>query len=603
MKSTKNKSGSSSASSKPVYRVLGMGNIDLTYTLNLSEEDVAKYKIDLDKVNSLEDIGFLEDAKNLWVKIFISSNNPTLSTLIYLNRASDNKVFVEYLCYKLPCYDEKEKPFGEMFTSVNEINFLFINHETALFPNKGTCNITFVIKFNENSKSFSLGNNTQSAEENKEEEKKEDTFIDKIHFDCKAYEYFFTNIEDAFIFDSIDDYIELITGLKMKYNSNIMIRYTDITGNFSSHEEMMKLNRIYLLTDTFIIETKNAYALFNQHYKTFSPNKKNNSDLSEKRLNDYFISTIACSGQLSLINSKICILYDDALSRTTIIEVPATGRSTVLKYDIRPYPKINHTNVDLVEKYKSTLKESIDFYTNIYLGGFLSKFIPSSSGKNKGVECLYPSYLAGSELIKRILDIKVRNVDLPTKLSFYVIRLNKEDIQNYIKQYYLDRKEGKFVLDCTNPQKAKMKAYVPLFDNNLHSFFGKNTIKKELKEKGFINTNGFVYFDPLYREEMRPKIKKRTLKELDVKEQQKMIVRKTMEESNPSSKRILNSLNPTIKKIVTEPVDPKKTKTKHLYFKGLRAEYQKCNYCDLKEKGKRLDEIEEEKRRSSQLRK
>ena len=30
---------------------------------------------------------------------------------------------------------------------------------------------------------------------------------------------------------------------------------------------------------------------------------------------------------------------------------------------------------------------------------------------------------------------------------------------------------------------------------------------------------------------------------------------------------------------------------------------KKCNYCDLKEKGKRLDEIEEEKRRSSQLRK
>ena len=88
-----------------------------------------------------------------------------------------------------------------------------------------------------------------------------------------------------------------------------------------------------------------------------------------------------------------------------------------------------------------------------------------------------------------------------------------------------------------------------------------------------------------------------------MKEQQKMIVRKTMEESNPSSKRILNSLNPTIKKIVTEPVDPKKTKTTKLYFKGLRAEYQKCNYCDLKEKGKRLDEIEEEKRRSSQLRK
>ena len=61
MKNTKNKSTSSN---DPLQRVLGMGNLDLTYTLNLSEDDVKKYKIDISKIETLDDIGFLEDAKN-----------------------------------------------------------------------------------------------------------------------------------------------------------------------------------------------------------------------------------------------------------------------------------------------------------------------------------------------------------------------------------------------------------------------------------------------------------------------------------------------------------------------------------------------------------
>ena len=55
MKNTKNKSTSSN---DPLQRVLGMGNLDLTYTLNLSEDDVKKYKIDISKIETLDDIGF-----------------------------------------------------------------------------------------------------------------------------------------------------------------------------------------------------------------------------------------------------------------------------------------------------------------------------------------------------------------------------------------------------------------------------------------------------------------------------------------------------------------------------------------------------------------
>lgn len=610
MKNTKNKS---TFSNEPLQRVLGMGNIDLTYTLNLSEDDVKKYKIDISKIETLDDIGFLEDAKNLWTKIFISSDNPTLMMLLFLNRTSENKLFIEYLSYKLPFYDEKEKAMGEMINTVNELNFLFILPNTQLFPEKGTCKITFIIKFNDESKSFTLGDsqsyedstkNNDNKGDSKEEEKNQ-TFIDKIKLSCKAYDYFITNIEDASTFESIDDYIDMITGLKMKYNSNIIIKYTDISSKYSSHDDMMKLNRIYLLTDTFLFNSKDALANFKQHYKEFNTNKKNSSELTEKKINDYFISYIACGGQLSLLNSKVSVIIDESLSKLTIIEVPSNGKNIILKYDIKPYPKINHTNVDLVEKYKSTLRDNVEFYSNLFNSGFLSKFIASTQGKSKDIEGLYPCYLAGVEIVKRILELKIKDCELPLKKKFYTIRLSQEEIDNYVKNYYLNKKEGKFVLDCTNPQKAKMKSYVPLFDYNLHQYFGKETIKKDLKEKGFINSKGFVYFDPLYREEMIPKIAKRKqLKELDVKEQHKLIIKKQLEENNPNSKKILNNVDPTIKKLPTEPCETIRLMNMKRcpHLKGLKCNYQKCNYCVLREKSKKLEMIEEEKRKKLKLR-
>ena len=59
--------------------------------------------------------------------------------------------------------------------------------------------------------------------------------------------------------------------------------------------------------------------------------------------------------------------------------------------------------------------------------------------------------------------------------------------------------ENKFVLDCLNAEKSKMKYYVPLFDYNLHGFFGSKYIQSELLKKGFITNKGYVNYDPYYR--------------------------------------------------------------------------------------------------------
>ena len=82
--------------------------------------------------------------------------------------------------------------------------------------------------------------------------------------------------------------------------------------------------------------------------------------MQEKDIKDYFIYTIACSGELSMNYSKIAFIVSDNI-KINIIEVPMGIKATYLTYDHNPFPKINHTNVDLVEKYKNTLKENIDF--------------------------------------------------------------------------------------------------------------------------------------------------------------------------------------------------------------------------------------------------
>ena len=47
-----------------------------------------------------------------------------------------------------------------------------------------------------------------------------------------------------------------------------------------------------------------------------------------------------------------------------------------------------------------------------------------------------------------------------------------------------------------------MKDYVSLYDYHLKSFFSSESVRKDLKSKGFINTKGFIMYDPVHRDVM-----------------------------------------------------------------------------------------------------
>ena len=73
-------------------------------------------------------------------------------------------------------------------------------------------------------------------------------------------------------------------------------------------------------------------------------------------------------------------------------------------------------------------------------------------------------------------------------------------------------KEGKFLLDCTNKITSNKKEYISLFDFHLKNFFSSEIIRKNLENKGFIDSEGYILYDPLYKDAMGNNTKKKKKK-------------------------------------------------------------------------------------------
>jgi hypothetical protein len=179
---------------------------------------------------------------------------------------------------------------------------------------------------------------------------------------------------------------------------------------------------------------------------------------------------------------------------------------------------------------------------------------------------------------------------LPLNPKYYIVRLNKKEINEYLKQEAIAKKEGNFVLDCTNVNKSKMKYYVPLFDYNLHEYFATKSVQKDLLNKGFINSKGFVNYDPLYRVGMKDAIRKKKRSTSLNKEKEKILKQIKKNEEN-NKERILRSVSPTNKKLPTGDCyvigKANKYGVKQGKFRIPDGKSSKqCDYCDQYEEKK-----------------
>ena len=158
---------------------LSFGKIDIIYKLEFTEKDLEKPEgenkeekyYDIENFNSIKDLQFLKDKKNLWDKIQFVANNSTLEQLTIANKISKKKMHVDYIGYGRPKFEGDDQFFAEIFNYVNDKNFIDINEKA--FSDSGSYSFTFEFYFKDKTHSFSLGSSEGEQKEGEGGEQKE----------------------------------------------------------------------------------------------------------------------------------------------------------------------------------------------------------------------------------------------------------------------------------------------------------------------------------------------------------------------------------------------------------------------------------------------
>ena len=272
--------------------------------------------------------------------------------------------------------------------------------------------------------------------------------------------------------------------------------------------KMIELNQLYDFTNIFFFDTKQCKKIFNKHYETFTEDNINNrKQITRSKIFDYFIKGIATATKEEVTGMKTGLFVDE-LNKFTIIYA---SKKAANKYELdsQPHPKINHTNLDLIKEYKRILKTNKNNYYSILISSIVVA-CGISAPNCQSTEVIYPAFLIALEIIKKKLEIEKNGLEQDE--SIYKVKVNEKNILKDLERFSSGGKENGFVLDCINRQKSTMKDYVSLYDYHLKTFFSSEYIRKDLKSKGFINTKGFIMYDPVHRNVMGKKMEKKKKK-------------------------------------------------------------------------------------------
>ena len=141
---------------------LSFGKLDIIYKIEFTEKDLEKAGnqqndekyYDIEKFESIKDLQFLKDKKNIWDRVQLVPNNSTLEQLLIANKISKKKMHVDYIAYGRPKFEGDAEFFNEIFNYVNEKNFIDINSKPL--SESGPYSITFEFYFKDKEHSFSL---------------------------------------------------------------------------------------------------------------------------------------------------------------------------------------------------------------------------------------------------------------------------------------------------------------------------------------------------------------------------------------------------------------------------------------------------------------
>jgi hypothetical protein len=516
----------------------------------------------------------------------LHSNNNLVNSLLYLNKTAQEKYKIDFITYneflKILKKDQ-EKFLSEIFKNVTEHHNLFI-HEKEIIP-KSISKLVITIKNNKKRKKFQLkiekekpeGEADENNHSNKDLHEKNSTDEDifqRINFDYESADYFYIDLEDILtispensqhMLQHLVNYMELITVNNKKLK--IILSYSNLLNqtkalNLKTVEAIIN---IFSFSDILIFEKKDVYSLFNLIYQIKeSEGSENLKTLHQIDLNGYICKTLNFVRKIN----KVCLFLDD-FQEITILEISSAKRKIIIEKTktLDLYPKINHTNQKLIEEYKRILSIQYIFFRSVFFGTCLSKYLENvynkESDKKEKLKIYFSSYLAGKEITKRILEATRKNLELPLDKEFYQVKISSSMVDKAIENDKTKNKEDQFILDCTNQRSSRLKYYHPLYDGHLNLFFSSEMNRKQLKEKGFINTNGFIMYDGIYRDVMGPSPKRKNESEVEKKI---YVAYKNNSFGEDSNEKLMESFKRM--KVSNSPTDRKLPKLKFEYLQG-----------------------------------
>ena len=470
---------------------IGILDINLNFVLHNNLADFLNFNID--SFNTIEDLTKLldlgkdknelnneeeKDSYNNFLNInyldfiTLTSDNYLINTLLYINRASKIKTFIEFIMPNQLDYNDNTKFVKKIIEDVLAKNYFFIvENPITDIPSR----IKFIIKIiNDNnevisSKNFELFESNEidieeieNENNDKNKKKYQDLFINKII----EYESIY-----SFLYKIVNNYPNIK-----------IILIIDDNINAQSKEEILIIKKFLDLND-IIFSFKNN---MNNFLKSFySIQKRNIYDVSPSKL--FFLpKNLTTLNGLDLI-SKDFYKYRQNIPRLSIIFEEFNlihiymqeFLNKSLSYE-NIFPLLLIKKDDLANNKKEFICSNSNKLYHIFIGGFLSRYI-----YNKDFDICFR---VGKLLMLKTIDIFLSKKDCYTNQDKYNIEVQLKNVRSHKKIKRILSKEKHFILDCTNKEKSKKKEYNILSDNNCLGFltkkyYSKNNIKMSLMDR------------------------------------------------------------------------------------------------------------------------
>ena len=531
-----------------------------------------KHCCQLKDLSDISSLSFIQYNKELINRIQFSSNNDLIKLLMIGNLNSENISIIDYICFGGPIFSKEESFFNNILDIVT-MKYGIIFNKTPLNINAGY-SIKIILTHGEQKNEILIESKGKYEHEEDNDIKEEgDTPLNDFELEdefnygypltdameknlipkfkkrnilCnmnpkfEKYDMFYFNYEDLnkiSINFNIEFALELIDFLKKK-NCIIFINYyiseknvnnkdiknkdEIINDNGYSKKEFSKeyllelLNKFYFVTDIYFFDKKQAVKFFAEHYKLFTVDLSQKI-ISSKNVYDYFIKGITTGTSTKVPNEKTGLFLDE-FNEFSLIQV---SKKSVYKheYSLNLLPKINAHNLSEISEYKDIINKNKTNFFSLFLSNIVISISHAQKNSKINSMIVYPPYLTGVDLVKKKIeyiknDIKINEFDD----KFYKIKKNIKLISKELEKLSKEEKEEKFLLDCTNKLKSNKKEYISLFDFHLKDYFSNQYIRKDLENKGFIDSEGYILYDPVYKNTMKNKMKKKKFTEEQMKE-------------------------------------------------------------------------------------